>query len=81
VHFQDKKQKNNYKIIFFGSESAGLRSLKFLLAQSNIKILGIITNKKGFSAKGFQKIGLKNNIPLMDKEDLIKKIRNKHSHW
>ena len=73
--FKSNKQKKNFKIIFFGSESAGLRSLKFLLKQSNLKLLAIITDKKGISAKAFRKIAQENKIPCIDKIDLIKKIR------
>ena len=52
-----------------------MRSLKFLLKQSNLKLLAIITDKKGISAKAFRKIAQENKIPCIDKIDLIKKIR------
>ena len=66
----------NYKIIFFGSESAGLRCLKFLVKQNNITISHIITNEKGLSFKAFLKIAKKNNITITSKVNLLKEIKS-----
>ena len=66
----------NYKIIFFGSESAGLRCLKFLVKQNNITISHIITNEKGLSFKAFLKIAKKNNITITSKVNLLKEMKS-----
>tara|TARA_B100001029_G_C15001281_1_gene418229 strand:+ start:272 stop:1171 length:900 start_codon:yes stop_codon:yes gene_type:complete len=75
---KNNKFKNikNYKIIFFGSESAGLRCLKFLVKQNNITISHIITNEKGLSFKAFLKIAKKNNITITSKVNLLKEIKS-----
>jgi len=66
---------NSYNIIFFGSESAGLRCLKFLSKQRNINILYLVTDNNGFSANGFKKIANKNGIELINESILSNKIK------
>lgn len=75
---KNNKFKNfkNYKIIFFGSEAAGLRCLKFLIRKNNIDISHIITDEKGLSFKAFLNIAKKNNIPISNKFKLLEEIKS-----
>lgn len=70
----ETKKDHSYKVIFFGSESAGLRCLKFLIKQNNIKISFLITNEKGISNNAFFKIARENNICIISKVELLEKI-------
>lgn len=65
----------SYKIIFFGSESAGLRTLRFLIQQKNIEILSIISDEEGLSYSDFCLVAEENGIKMIKISNLSNKIK------